>query len=80
MAVSSQTVAGVNVADRQRETDKADRHHDGIHHGNAPNSYFLSLQQTPFGARMLDLNQACAKSFGAKSFCRITREYVSRLA
>jgi hypothetical protein len=36
MAISSKLVAGVNVGDRQREKDKADRDHDNVHHGNAP--------------------------------------------
>jgi hypothetical protein len=36
MAISLQLIAGVDVGDRQREEDEADRQHDDVHHGNAP--------------------------------------------
>jgi hypothetical protein len=36
MALSSEQVAGVNVRDRQREERKPNRHHDDVHHANAP--------------------------------------------
>jgi hypothetical protein len=34
----SKQIAGVDVADRQRKKDEADRQHDDVHHGNAPTS------------------------------------------
>ena len=36
MAGLSKLIAGVDVGDRQREEDKADRQHDDVHHGSAP--------------------------------------------
>lgn len=36
MAVSLQHVAGVDVADREREKGKPDRQHEHVHHGKAP--------------------------------------------
>jgi hypothetical protein len=51
-----QPVAGVDVADRQREKDDADRQQDNVHHGSAPiNECPLGQQRT---ARCdLDLGQ-----------------------
>jgi hypothetical protein len=39
MARSLEPIAGVDVGNRQREKDKADRQHGGVHHDNAPGKY-----------------------------------------
>jgi hypothetical protein len=36
MTVSSQTIAGDGVTDRQREEAEADGQHDDVQHGDAP--------------------------------------------
>jgi hypothetical protein len=36
MTVSSKLIAGVNVGDRHGEKDEADRQHDDVQHGSAP--------------------------------------------
>src|SRR5580692_8024468 len=59
--ISLKSVAGVDVANRQREEDKADGDHDDVHHGSAPSVKFLQRAgRRLLAARNLDLNQVRA--------------------
>jgi hypothetical protein len=52
-AISSKLFASVDIRDRYSEEAECERHHQNVHHGNAPNAISRGCQQMPHCAMLL---------------------------